>query len=169
MSALVPGIGPVLAVGLAGAALLGTIGAETGGAIEKSLSDGFCPPTNYLFTRTLFARAAPCSLPWQTVPSKRKQLEVRSKMPARKASIERDICGGLAFEMSRRKNTNEPAVILRMTRAISAAALKLPCTRTTVTNPTKPVAISCAIGTRTTTRVTLFGAATNAEAPTWQP
>jgi hypothetical protein len=47
MSALVPGIGPVLAVGLAGAALLGTIGAATGGAIEKSLSDGL--PSDELF------------------------------------------------------------------------------------------------------------------------
>jgi hypothetical protein len=47
MSALVPGVGPVLAVGLAGAALLGTIGAATGGAIEKSLSDGL--PSDELF------------------------------------------------------------------------------------------------------------------------
>ena len=47
MSAIVPGIGPVLAVGLAGAALLGTIGAATGGAIEKSLSDGL--PADELF------------------------------------------------------------------------------------------------------------------------
>jgi hypothetical protein len=47
MSAVVPGVGPVLAVGLAGAALLGTIGAATGGAIEKSLSDGL--PSDELF------------------------------------------------------------------------------------------------------------------------
>ena len=47
MSGLVPGVGPVLAVGLAGAALLGTIGAATGGAIEKSLSDGL--PSDELF------------------------------------------------------------------------------------------------------------------------
>jgi hypothetical protein len=37
----------VLAVGLAGAALLGTIGAATGGAIEKSLSDGL--PADEIF------------------------------------------------------------------------------------------------------------------------
>jgi hypothetical protein len=47
MSAMIPGIGPVLAVGLAGAALLGTIGAATGGPIEKSLSDGL--PADELF------------------------------------------------------------------------------------------------------------------------
>jgi hypothetical protein len=47
MSAIVPGVGPVLAVGLAGAALLGTIGAAAGGAIEKSLSDGL--PADALF------------------------------------------------------------------------------------------------------------------------
>jgi hypothetical protein len=47
MSAIVPGVGPVLAVGLAGAALLGTIGAAAGGAIEKSLSDGL--PADELF------------------------------------------------------------------------------------------------------------------------
>ena len=47
MSALVPGVGPVLAVGLAGAAILGTIGAAAGGAIEKSLSDGL--PADEIF------------------------------------------------------------------------------------------------------------------------
>ena len=47
MSAVIPGVGPVLAVGLAGAALLGTIGAATGGAIEKSLSDGL--PADEIF------------------------------------------------------------------------------------------------------------------------
>jgi hypothetical protein len=46
-SLLVPGIGPVLAIGLAGAALLGTIGAATGGAIEKNLSDGL--PADEIF------------------------------------------------------------------------------------------------------------------------
>jgi hypothetical protein len=44
---LVPGIGPVLAIGLAGAALIGSIGAATGGAIEKSISDGL--PADELF------------------------------------------------------------------------------------------------------------------------
>lgn len=44
---LVPGIGPVLAIGLAGAALVGAIGAATGGAIEKSISDGL--PGDELF------------------------------------------------------------------------------------------------------------------------
>jgi hypothetical protein len=44
---LVPGIGPVLAIGLAGAALVGSIGAATGGAIEKSISDGL--PADELF------------------------------------------------------------------------------------------------------------------------
>ena len=47
MSAVVPGVGPVLAVGLAGAAILGTIGAAAGGAIEKSLSDGL--PADEIF------------------------------------------------------------------------------------------------------------------------
>jgi hypothetical protein len=47
MSAVVPGVGPVLAVGIAGAALLGTIGAAAGGAIEKSLSDGL--PADEIF------------------------------------------------------------------------------------------------------------------------
>lgn len=47
MSAMVPGVGPYLAVGLAGAALLGMIGAAAGGAIEKSLSDGL--PADELF------------------------------------------------------------------------------------------------------------------------
>jgi hypothetical protein len=37
----------VLAIGLAGAALLGTIGAATGGALEKSLSDGL--PADEIF------------------------------------------------------------------------------------------------------------------------
>lgn len=46
-SLLVAGIGPVLAIGFAGAALLGALGAATGGAIEKSISDGL--PADELF------------------------------------------------------------------------------------------------------------------------
>jgi hypothetical protein len=46
-SLLVPGIGPVLAIGLAGAAVLGTLGAVTGGAIEKAFSDGL--PADEIF------------------------------------------------------------------------------------------------------------------------
>src|SRR5262249_46679446 len=46
-SILVPGIGPVIAIGLAGAAILGTLGAAAGGALEKGLSDGL--PADELF------------------------------------------------------------------------------------------------------------------------
>jgi hypothetical protein len=168
MSARVPGIGPVLAVGLAGGLCWERLELQQA-ARSKNLFQTVCPLTNYLFTRTPFARAAPCSLPWQTVPSSRKQLAGRSKTPAQKASIERDICGDLAFETWRRKNTNEPAATLRTMSAIFVVVLKQLCMRTTATNPTKAVATSCAIDIRTITRATLFSVATNAEAPIWKP
>jgi len=46
-SLLVPGIGPVIAVGAAGAALLGALGFKAGGAIEKSMTNGL--PEDELF------------------------------------------------------------------------------------------------------------------------
>jgi len=52
-SLLIPGIGPVIAVGAAGAALLGTLGAKAGAAIEKSSTNGLPEDELYIYEDAL--------------------------------------------------------------------------------------------------------------------
>ena len=169
MSALVPGVGPVLAVGLAGAALLGTIGAATGGAIEKSLSDGL--PSDELFIYEDALRQGRTVLVAMVDGSRQAEADRGALENAGAESIDgaRHMWWLGVRDVEKEKYERTGGDFENETRAIFVVVLKPPCTRTIATNPTKSVAISCAIGIRTTTRATLSGGAMNAEAPTSQP
>jgi|SRR5215472_9094273 len=164
MSAIVPGVGPVLA----GAALLGTIGAAAGGAIEKSLSDGL--PADELFVyedalrngRTVLIAIAENS---QQAEGARGALE---NAGAESIDRARDMWW-LGVRDVEKKNTNPPAAILRMMNAISVVVLKPLCMRETAISLTRAVSISCAIVIRTITRVRLLDGAMSAEVPISKP
>jgi hypothetical protein len=53
VSLMVPGIGPVIATGILGAALLGAGGAAIGGALESSLSEGLPKDEIFVYTEAL--------------------------------------------------------------------------------------------------------------------